>query len=214
MAYRALLASAVKAGLSPMAIDNTTGRSVLHVFCIQLGSVSMETYPDGGNCLHAILHACFDESATSGVGRLGARADSTGQTLFSLVETLPGSWLSASKKLLHEAVSRMTGTSSMRGMLVELKQPAGPRVPLRATNDNLPVRRDDRHQSLISEALSENFASLDRKVHTDAATRNVRGPQAINVSRTGVSTDDRSRSSKPESINGKSNMKSIILPPR
>ena len=123
VAYRALLASAMKAGLSPLSCDNKMSRSALHAFCIQLGSVTMDSYPDGGNVLHALLHACFDDGANSGLGKLGARADSTGRNLFQIQESVQGSWLSASRKLLSEAVSRMSGSNNLRGVLVELQQP-------------------------------------------------------------------------------------------
>lgn len=164
VAYRALLASAVKAGLSPLSCDNKMVRSALHVFCVQLGSVTMESYPDGGNVLHALLHACFDDSVNSGLGKLGARPDSMGRTLFQIQESVPGSWLSASKKLLGEAVSRMSGSNHLRGVLLELQQPKisayssdGSRDRTKNNRDILMYTKNNPRDATLS--ASENIAA-------------------------------------------------------
>lgn len=95
----------------------------MHVFCVQLGMVTPESYPDGGNVLHAILHACFDESATRGTGKLGVRPDASGISIFEIQECKQGSWLSISNKLMRDAVSRMMGSHVSRGVLLELREP-------------------------------------------------------------------------------------------
>ena len=85
----------------------------------------METYPDAGNCLHTLLHACFDQSA-SGRGKEGPSFDVSAKQIFSIREKVPRSWLSESQKLLRKALSRMGSSSGLRGVLVELRETGKP----------------------------------------------------------------------------------------
>jgi hypothetical protein len=116
VAYRGLIVSALKAGLLPLGCENAMGRTALHVFCLRLGAVTVESYPDAGNVLHLILHSCFDQCCEDSSVR-SLRPDKTGTAVLSLEESVAGSWLGASRGLLSEAIARIKGGNIRRALL-------------------------------------------------------------------------------------------------
>lgn len=180
VAYRTIFASAIKAGLSALSNDNVYGRSALHVLCIQLGNVTPDLYPDAGNVLHAMLHACFDESARSRLGKLGARIDASGQTIFQIKESVPNSWLSLSQTLLTQAIGRMTGDTSMRGILLELNQPKS-KLPLEEQNGKM-----RRRFPLEDAEANKNGYVLQKSLKIDTESRSIKETVRHSPNPTGI----------------------------
>lgn len=217
VAYRTLMLSAIKAGLSPMSCNNGHNRSALHILCMRLGTVTMETYPDAGNVLHALLHACFDEVTTSGIGKLGVRADFTGRTIFQIKEVVLGSWLSSSEKLLREAVSRMTGTTNTRGALLELQHPqkSTKSNPVQASGTHINYDNRDCPESMYSSVLKSNFNTAPQVIETEEGLAK-RNPGSLNAFYGGAYLRMGSSNNSTENNFGRSSKKfnSDLLPPR
>jgi hypothetical protein len=102
MAYRSLVLLALKAGFSPLAPENEAGQSPLHVFCSRLAYVTPDSYSDAGNILHALLQACDSDASRD----ILIRPDRSGASILDIPESTLGSWLSLSRPLLAEVVSR------------------------------------------------------------------------------------------------------------
>jgi hypothetical protein len=158
--YRALIASAIKSNLSPLACNNRYSRSALHVLCSRLATVTPESYPDGGNVLHAVLHACFDESAVSGIGKLGVRADIHGETIFDIQESVRGSWLTTSHKLIRDAFSRMMGGLGHRAVLVELVEPRKQNNQNEHFLNSKQQKQELRANTKVAETASSSFGPI------------------------------------------------------
>jgi hypothetical protein len=102
MAYRSLVLFALKSGCSPLAPENEAGHSPLHLFCYRLACVTPDSYSDAGNVLHALLQACDTEPSRDII----IRPDRCGVSILDIPESTHGSWLSLSRPLLADTVSR------------------------------------------------------------------------------------------------------------
>lgn len=148
VAYRTLVVSAIKAGLSPLTLENAKGQSALHLFCIQLGTVTKETFPDAGNVLHALLHACFDQATLNNPAN-GLKPDKSGKTILDISESVVNSWLSLSRNLLAQSLSRLS-SGDQRGILLEI-----------SNSSSYPTTRHSAGEDVIKNVLRSRISSGD-----------------------------------------------------
>ena len=95
--FRFLVSSALENGLDPL-VEDSTGKNCLFVFCETLGHASNEKYPESQGLLSMLL----GKSGSRGVGN----ADHTGKTVYDIQESVPGSCLTACRRLLNSFVSQ------------------------------------------------------------------------------------------------------------
>jgi len=85
-AYRALLASALQAGLGPL-VPDLRGASPLLVLCERMGGVSADSCPDAARLMRLLLDATTNPTASA--SGAGAGAAALPQELVSAVDALP-----------------------------------------------------------------------------------------------------------------------------